>query len=109
MNERKPKARRLQATSAILFIVVVVPMLNANIQFAQAQSSTATLTGTCLDKNGAAISDVTVAVVNADTRLKRQVATDSEGHFEVSLLPPGRYDLVMHRSGFETWKSTVSC
>lgn len=100
MNQSKRKVRWLPATCTILFIVV--PMLNVSIQVAHAQSSTATMSGICLDENGAVVPDVTVAVVNADTKFRRQVTTDSAGHFAVPLLPPGRYDLMVRRQGFET-------
>lgn len=101
MKQSERKAPRLLAICAILFIVVV-PMLNTGNHFVHAQSSTATLSGICLDPNGAVVPDVTVEVVNANTKLRRQATTDSEGHFAVPLLPPGRYDLKVQRQGFET-------
>lgn len=101
MNPSKRKARRLVATCATLFMMVV-PILDANIRIARAQSSTATLNGICLDQNGAVVPAVTVAVVNADTKFRRLVITDREGHFAIPLLSPGRYDLKVQRQGFET-------
>jgi Carboxypeptidase regulatory-like domain len=60
------------------------------IPVAYAQSSTATLSGTALDENGAVVPNVSVTVVNADTKLRRQVTTDKEGYFAILQLQTGR-------------------
>jgi hypothetical protein len=66
------------------------------------QSVTATLTGVVVDENDAAIADVDLNVTNADTGLRREAVTDSQGYFVVPLLPPGRYNVAAKRQGFST-------
>jgi hypothetical protein len=65
-----------------------------------AQSSTATLTGTVQDENGAVIAGVSIALINADQGTQRLATTDSEGTFVFLLLPPGKYSLTATREGF---------
>src|SRR6516164_7238722 len=67
---------------------------------AHSQSATATLSGTVVDGQGAVVADASVSLVNADTGLKRQVTTNSNGFFLFSLLPPGRYTALALREGF---------
>lgn len=65
-----------------------------------AQSSTATLSGTVEDQNGAPIPTVSVTVENVGTRIKREVTTNENGYFTMPLLQPGEYTLLVRRDGF---------
>src|SRR5678816_4380117 len=58
---------------------------------ATAQSSTATLSGTVSDQNGAVIPGANVAVINIAQGFQRTTITNGEGIFVVPLLPPGAY------------------
>lgn len=69
---------------------------------AYAQSSTATLTGTVVDDNGAVIPNIDVTVTNADTRQQRSALTNSTGYFLIPLLPPGSYNVMAQHEGFAT-------
>lgn len=65
-----------------------------------AQSATATLSGVIEDQNNAVVSGVEVTIENTGTTLQRQITTNSDGYFTVSLLPPGRYTVTARREGF---------
>jgi hypothetical protein len=65
-----------------------------------AQSSTATLSGTVIDQNGALIPGANVAVINIAQGLQRNTITNAEGVFVVPLLPPGIYTVKAERQGF---------
>src|SRR6266478_7552933 len=67
---------------------------------AHAQSSSATLSGTVLDQNGAVIAGASVTIINLGTRLQREVTTNDEGYFVIPLLPPTIYKLRVQRDGF---------
>lgn len=65
-----------------------------------AQSSSAALSGTIEDQNGAALPGVTVSVENVATRIRRTATTNGSGSFTIPLLPPGEYTVLVEREGF---------
>jgi len=67
---------------------------------ARAQSSTATLTGTVVDRNAAALPDTNVTAISVETGQRREVTSTSDGAFTIPLLPPGRYTVTAVRQGF---------
>ena len=66
---------------------------------AHAQTS-ATLTGTVLDRSGGVLSDTRVVVRQLETGLARQAVTGADGRFVVAALPVGEYDVRVERPGF---------
>ena len=66
-----------------------------------AAQSSGTLRGTVEDTQGAVIPGVSVAVTNVGTGLERTVQSDAEGVYVVAALPPGRYRVQAHISGFQ--------
>jgi len=65
-----------------------------------AQSATATLSGTVVDQNDAVMPGVNIAVINIAQGFQRSTTTDSKGDFVVPLLPPGDYTVKAEREGF---------
>ena len=73
---------------------------------AQSQASSGQISGSVLDKQGAAISGASVKALNDQTGLERSVITSDEGLYTLVLLPPGVYTVTAEASGFA--KSTLS-
>ncbi len=67
---------------------------------AYSQGTTATLSGTVSDEDGAAVPDAIVTVRNDGIRWQRETTTNSAGDFTLSFLPPGRYAVKAARQGF---------
>lgn len=67
---------------------------------AQAQSATATLSGTVTDEQGAVVAKADIKAVNDATNLVRKTTTSADGFFTFPLLPPGVYTLNVERDGF---------
>ena len=65
-----------------------------------AQSSTATLSGTVEDQNGAIVAGANIALVNATQGSQRLATTNSEGRFVFPQLAPGQYSVTATREGF---------
>jgi len=82
----------------VLLIAMVVLGLAAP---AHAQA-TGTVTGVATDDSGAVMPGVTVTVTNTATNQVRTVVTGSDGFYNVTLLPPGRYDVKATLAGFKT-------
>ncbi len=67
------------------------------------QTTGASLTGQVTDPVGAALPNATVSVKNVGTNLTDQSASDAQGVYRVSPLPPGTYTLTVTASGFSTY------
>jgi Carboxypeptidase regulatory-like domain len=80
-------------------VTVLFGVLISNV-VAGAQTNSATLSGIVRDSTGAVVPDVVIRVSSAATGLKRQTTTGSDGHFTLTLLPPGTYSLQAERQGF---------
>jgi Carboxypeptidase regulatory-like domain/TonB dependent receptor-like, beta-barrel len=84
----------------ILLVSLLLIAYHSSLTTVFGQSATANLGGTVVDQGGAVVAGVSVAVVNAATGLKREVATNSDGYFTIPLLPPGSYTLTTQKQGF---------
>jgi len=69
---------------------------------AAAQDTTGTILGTITDASGAVLPGVTISVKNVDTSQTRAIVSDSAGRYRVPLLQPGRYEVTVQLSGFQT-------
>lgn len=65
-----------------------------------AQSSTATLSGTVEDQNGAIVAGANIALVSVTQGSQRLATTNSEGRFVFPQLTPGQYSVTATREGF---------
>jgi hypothetical protein len=69
-----------------------------------AQSTTGDILGTVQDSSGAVVADARVEVKNLDTNATKETATSAEGTFRVPLLPAGRYEVMVQKSGFSRYQ-----
>jgi hypothetical protein len=67
-----------------------------------AQTTAANLSGTVRDESDALVPGAIVSVVNVPTNFRRTAATDSNGAFFVSQIPPNTYQVRVEREGFAT-------
>src|SRR6266852_2201233 len=82
-------------------LVLILVLLAALPGYAQVDYATATLKGTVLDPQGAAVGGATVTVTNLSTGISRTVKTGARGTFQFSALHPGTYKVQAEASGFE--------
>ncbi|HZB46490.1 MAG TPA: TonB-dependent receptor, partial [Pyrinomonadaceae bacterium] len=69
---------------------------------ATAQEGTATLRGTVLDANGAAVPGAQVSIANQETGLNRRTATTGgDGEYVFTSLTPGLYRIMVEAAGFK--------
>jgi Carboxypeptidase regulatory-like domain/TonB dependent receptor len=69
---------------------------------AQGVGSSGSITGTVVDSSDAVMPRVTVSVVDTQTGLKRDVATDSAGQYRITGLFPSTYEVRAALAGFAT-------
>ncbi len=91
--------RRIELLSRGLLIGLA--MLALCVPTIQAQS-TATLQGTVLDPQGAAVAAAKITARNLATGLERMAESDTSGNFSIPALPPGNYRVEIRRDGFRT-------
>jgi hypothetical protein len=84
----------------VLFILLLILVPAA----AFAQTSNGSISGNITDDSGASMPGVTITATNVATGATRTAVTNSAGHFEVQLLPPGTYTVSAELSGFQTVK-----
>lgn len=65
------------------------------------QTTTATLSGTVLDASGSVIPGASVTLNNDLSGDIRRSATNGEGYYSISPIPPGTYTLTVEAQGFE--------
>ena len=82
----------------------IVLIFSVGAAFAQAQASTADLSGTVTDPQDAVVPGATVVVRSSATNITRTVTTNDEGRYQIFALPPGEYDLSAEAA---TFKKTV--
>jgi hypothetical protein len=68
--------------------------------------ATGAISGLVIDSSGAAVDGAEVQIIDMrNESLSRKVATNEDGAFTVTLLPPGDYAVVVNKSGFAQAKS----
>jgi carboxypeptidase family protein len=89
-------------------LVMVIAMLALCFQSNIADAATAddltsaSITGSVVDVNGAVVSDVKITVINDRIGFQRSTVTDNLGLFEIPFLRPGAYTLTAQMKGFAT-------
>ena len=90
--------RKNQSVFSILMFLAVI-IAGCGAVFAQATAS-ASLSGTVVDNAQALVSDATVTITNKSNGQSRTAATNDEGQYKFDLLPAGRYDIKISKTGF---------
>jgi hypothetical protein len=91
----------LNARLLIAGMVLVLLIPGASALMAQT-SGTGSIDGTVSDPTGAVVPNATVTAVNTATGVKTTSTSTSSGHFVLSLLQPGTYDVIVNAAGFES-------
>jgi predicted porin len=90
-----PTAASLPLAQTLLLLLWLV--MGAFPAWAQTGAS---VSGVVTNQTGAALPDVAVTIKNVDTGATRTIATDGEGHFQASGLPPGHFVIRASKQGF---------
>ena len=102
---RRPMTRPAGIAIFIALASLTVPIAGL---VAAAQSASATFSGTLLDAVGRILPNVTLVLANADSSQKYEAQSDQAGHFQLTGLPAGDYQLQARLPGFETSQGRVA-
>ncbi len=97
----------LRNKSAVLLGVVALSFtLLGSVQSTNAQVLFGSVSGTITDQSGAAVSKAHVTSVNKATGIQRETDADGSGHYTLTDLSPGAYDITVTASGFKPLTQT---
>jgi len=85
----------------------IFAVLTLTSVFIFGQAETGTIAGVVKDTTGAVVTDAKVVVKNIGTNAERTASTGSLGQYTVPALQPGKYEVVISKSGFKTYKATT--
>jgi len=89
----------------LIFLSLAIRLLGGRAAFGQG-GATGAISGTVVDVNGGAVASADVQIINSATdALVRRVSTTMDGTFEITLLPPATYYVVVNKSGFAEAKA----
>lgn len=80
----------------------LVPVFSLLVGSLSAQTTNGAMNGTITDPSGSAVGAVQVQVTNKNTGAQRTVFSSDNGVYTVPQLPPGIYDVSVHKNGFAT-------
>jgi Carboxypeptidase regulatory-like domain/TonB dependent receptor len=81
---------------------MLIAVVSLTTSLARAQAGTASLRGTIVDAQGAALPGVAVTATSLATAAARATVTDASGTYQLLALPPGDYQVKFELSGFRT-------
>ena len=87
--------------SKILAPIFALVLLVNFSQVSNAQTFTATLTGSVADSNKAAVAGARVAATNQATKVVYATQTDVSGNYTIPFLPIGEYVILVELQGFK--------
>ncbi|HKY03533.1 MAG TPA: carboxypeptidase-like regulatory domain-containing protein, partial [Blastocatellia bacterium] len=94
------------AKTRTAFILLLITLLAE--PYAIAQTHRGSIRGTVTDRNRAAIGGAAITVTHEGTGEQRDVTTNDEGQYVVSLLPPGSYRIEAEATGYKKYVQTLT-
>jgi hypothetical protein len=91
-----------QIFRTIAYGIALTLLLLMGAEGLKAQSNSATLTGTVVDKSGAVIPSATIAVTDAASGVTRSTSSDGRGFFSLVGIPVSTYDVKVSAKGFNS-------
>jgi Carboxypeptidase regulatory-like domain len=82
----------------LVAVLMLVPAGNAG----WGQGITGSITGTVTDSSGAVIPGATVTIRQVETNAIHTTITSAAGTYDVTLLPPGHYNVKVQKTGFQS-------
>jgi len=94
-----------KSTKMLIFFGLILGLLGRTAVFGQG-GATGAISGAVADVSGGAVAGADVQIINSATdTLVRRVTSGTDGTFEVTLLPPAKYHVVVNKTGFAEAKA----
>ncbi len=95
--------RRYFAIASVLVIAALMAFMSLA---ANAQVTSAALTGTVYDSSGAVVPSANVTLKNEASGDTRRTVSNGEGYFTFAAVPPGSYTVSIDSKGFQAWEAS---
>jgi hypothetical protein len=95
--------RRYFVPMSILMVFALMVLMSS---LANAQNTTASLTGTVFDASGAVVPNANVSLKNESSGDLRHTVSNGDGYFTFAAIPPGHYSVIVEDKGFNSWEAT---
>ena len=92
---------RLSISIGKVFLLFLFAAAGVSSAFAQAQASTADLTGTVVDPNGAVVAGARIKARHTGTNIEREDTSADDGTYKLIGLPPGEYEVTAEAATFK--------
>jgi TonB family protein len=102
---RLPLTRRARLATTLAASLIALVIAGAG---AAAQGPFASVSGSLVDPQRAALPGATLTITNAATQAKNEVRSDGAGRFELVGLPPGDYVLDIVQPGFRPYRTNLT-
>ncbi|HST53346.1 MAG TPA: TonB-dependent receptor [Pyrinomonadaceae bacterium] len=93
--------RWLPTAYRFMLMCAFVLCLGAVAAFAQADATSANLSGSVKDQTGAVVPGATVTARNADKNITRTATSNDQGLYQLTNLPPGTYEVSVEATNFK--------
>src|SRR5438874_10132889 len=97
---------RIRLSGFFLSVFVLGFLLLGLVQRADAQVLFGSVSGTVTDQSGAGVPRAHVTLINRATSVQKEADADESGHYTITDVPPGNYDLKVTASGFKPLTQT---
>ena len=97
---------RNRLSGFLLSVFVLSFALLGFVQCADAQVLFGSVSGTVTDQSGAGVPKAHVTLTNKATNVQKEADADESGHYTITDVPPGNYDLKVTASGFKPLTQT---
>ncbi|HEY1986057.1 MAG TPA: carboxypeptidase-like regulatory domain-containing protein [Terracidiphilus sp.] len=87
----------------LAILVAIFASMSGTTAFAQA-TNTGTVVGVVEDQSGAVVPGATITLTDTTTNSARSTASNATGQYVFSNVPPGSYNIVVTKGGFEAAK-----
>ena len=91
---------------SVFFLFILGFLVLGYVQSAGAQVLYGSVNGTVSDQSGAAVTKAHVVLTSRATGITRETDVDENGHFTITDVPPGDYDLKVTAAGFRPLTQT---
>ena len=88
--------KKISRALLLFALFCLAPLIHAQ------QASTATLSGTVVDQNGAVVPGTQIIVTQKATAVSRETSSTDTGYFSITRLPVGEYEVKAVATGFKT-------
>jgi hypothetical protein len=97
---------KMKSRISLLFCFALSIFLLGYVRDVRAQVLYGSVSGTIVDQSGAGVPKAHVVITNRATGIQREADADENGHYAVTDLRPGDYDLKVTASGFKPLTQT---